>query len=880
MIQSNPLLDIYHQLAGNQDLTIADYTQAIRDARQQLSQQFRETMNIRKLLFNHAEFIDNILRLIWHKHELHEQPEATLLAVGGYGRRELHPASDIDLMILLPQAADEEEAERISAFITQLWDIGLDVGHSVRTLDECIVEAKADLTVITNLIESRYLCGEEGLLLDLREAISTKKMWNSSEFLTAKLEEQNQRYLKYGDSSHRVEPNLKEGRGGLRDIQTMSWITQRQFGTLSLQELYEKRLIEYDEYETLCAGRSFLWRIRFALHELAGRKEDRLLFDYQRDLAHIFGYNDDTNNAGVEAFMQSYYRTITELERISEVLIGLFRETILTLTPPQPEMLGAWYEKRGNRIAVNSPDVFVLYPTALLEIFLLLQKTTDVTGLTPNTIRLIRHNLHRIDASFRQQARHRQLFLQIMQQPSGITFVMRLMNRYGILAAYIPAFANIVGRMQYDLFHVYTVDEHTLFVVRNLRRYSTTAGAEELPLCSKVFKTLRNPELLYLSGLFHDIAKGRKGDHSILGAEDAFQFSRDHGLDLHDSSLVSWLVRNHLLMSMTAQRKDLSDPAVISEFAEHVVSQSRLDYLFLLTVGDIRGTNPKLWNSWKQALLEELYHSTRKVLQNRSQSQATQESDLLNEEKRSSALEQLALEGFNEADCRQLWEQFGPDYHLQHSVVSVIWHTRHILNDTNEVPHILKIRRTLSGSSNVLFLYAQDREDLFTRMVTSLEQLNLNVVQARIISTTKGFDLYTIHFLGTDNKPVEGSEELQYVLDVITRNLERDKPRQPNHRLPRILHNFDTPTRISFSQQADKGLTLIEVNTGDAPGLLSRVGEALDGLEIRVHNARINTLGEQAQDIFYVTDKNGQMITDDMQQLLIRKELERVLKSD
>lgn len=878
MIYANPLLEVITQMAGQDGLKIADYAKAVREARKQQAERFAAGVDIHQLLQDHAEFIDTLLQQLWKRQGISGNDKATLVAVGGYGRRELHPASDIDLMILLTDTPDEDCQERVASFLTLLWDVGLDVGHSVRTLEECLEAARDDLTVITNLIEARYVDGNETLFMELHEAIKPKRMWSSREFFTAKLEEQRKRHLKFGDTSHRVEPNLKEGRGGLRDIQTISWVTLREYGTFSLQELYENRLLEYDEYEILRDGRQFLWRIRFALHELAKRKEDRLLFDYQRSLAHAFGYTDDTDNAAVEAFMQRYYRVITELERLSDMLMGIFRKRILTLHPPPPEMLGEWYQKRGNLISINSPDVFVLYPTALLEIFLLLQKTPGVSGLTPDTIRMIRHNLHRIDSSFRQQSRHRQLFIQILRQPSGITFVMRLMNRYGILAAYIPAFANIVGRMQYDLFHMYTVDEHTLFVLRNLRRYSTAIGAQELPFCAEVFKTLRDPELLYLAGLFHDIAKGRKGDHSELGANDAFSFCREHGLNLHDASLVSWLVRNHLLMSMTAQRKDISDPHVIHEFAEHVVTQSRLDCLFLLTVADIRGTNSKLWNSWKQTLLHELYHSTRKLLRNRTP--LSRESTLLVEEKRRAALEQLLQEGFSEVECRSLWEKFGGDYHLQHSVESVLWHTRHILTESSHKPTLIHVRRTVSGSSNVLFVYTRDRDDLFTRVVSSLEQLNLNVVQARIVSTTDGFDLYTLHILGSDNQLIISASDQQHIIDTLIDNLVREKPQRLTHRKPRILRNFVVPTRIAFSQQPDKGLTLMEINAGDMPGLLSRLGEAMDGLGIRVHNARINTLGEQAQDIFYITSREGDRITDEAQQANIREVLDKALQID
>ena len=880
MIHTNPLMDVYYRLVNQSTRpTLTDYKQALAEARKLLSAEFHAGIDIKVVLEDHSFFIDRLLDHLWQQEGFNrlEPVKMSLVAVGGYGRRELHLASDIDLSILLEAEVSPQCQERISQFLQSLWDIGLDIGHSVRTLAQCMDEARNDLTVITNLIEARFLSGSENLFLQMREAIAPDKMWSSADFYLAKLEEQSKRHLKFGDTSHRVEPNLKEGRGGLRDIHTINWVMQREYGTFSLQELYENRLLERDEFETLRAGRQLLWKIRFALHELAGRKEDRLLFDYQKTLARIFGHTDDTDNGAVEEFMQHYHRTISELERLNELLMGIFREKIFTTQPPQAEMLGEWYVKEGNLIAVNSPDVFVLYPTALLEIFLLLQMTPGVKGLTPRTIRLIRHNLHRIDAGFRQQLRHREIFLQILRQPRGVTMVMRFMNRYGILARYIPAFANIRGRMQYDLFHMYTVDEHTLLVVRNLRRYSTPEGAQELPLCSEVFKTLRNPELLYLAGLFHDIAKGRKGDHSVLGSQDVFVFAREHNLNLHDASLVSWLVRNHLLMSMTAQRKDISDPAVIREFAELVVSQTRLDNLFLLTVADIRSTNPKLWNGWRQSLLQELYNATRHYLRNRYTSDS-RESTLLIEEKRQAALEQLQQEGFPSKAALGLWEQFGNDYHLQHSVETVVWHTRHILRQRSENTTLIQVRRTLSGTSNVVFVYTQHRDDLFTRIVASMEQLNLNIGQARIVSTVDGFDLYTLHILGSEGQILSEPEDLQQIVDTLSENLECEKPRRPMHRKPRILRNFNMPTRINFTQQLERGQTQMEVNTGDMPGLLSRVGEALDGLGVRVHNARINTLGEQAQDIFYITLQNGEMIIEDTQQTLIRETLMQALQ--
>ncbi len=872
----NPLLDYYQAFKASDPAQSSDYAKLLHTAREQLQQFFEKGFPVHTLLYHHTALIDALLQDLWQQSGF-SPTMASLIAVGGYGRRELHPASDIDLMILLSHEPSQTECERISDFLTFLWDMGLEVGHSVRTLDECLETAKSDLTVITNLIEARWLCGHRELYMCMRRGISPQNMWSSREFFLAKLEEQENRYKKFGDTAYRVEPNLKEGRGGLRDIHMISWIIEREYGQLSLFELHEHHLLEQGEYKCLREGRDFLWRIRFILHNLTGRKEDRLLFDYQHTLAKSFGYNAPNRNDAVEAFMQRYYKTITELERLNDVLLGVLRGRLVPSQQCHPIMVGEWYQKRGNLLAVNSRDTFTLYPTALLEIFLILQTMPDVHCLAPETIRLMRSHLHRIDSGFRQQAWHRQIFMQILRQPSGITHVLRLMNRYGVLAAYLPAFANIVGRMQYDLFHVYTVDEHTLVVISYVRRYSTERGARELPVGAEIFKNLPKPELLYLAALFHDIAKGRHGDHSELGAVDAYHFAREHGLNLYDASLVGWLVQNHLLMSVTAQRKDISDPLVIHEFASQVISQARLDYLFLLTMADMKGTNPKLWNSWKQSLLNELYFNTRHLLRKRIP--FSEKSNYLLEKKRSAALEQLREEGFDAAQCQSLWEKLGDDYLLQHSVESICWHAEHILTSSECTMPLVQLRITSSGSSNVIFIYSKDRPDLFTRVVSTLEQLNLNTVQARIVSLEDSIhDLYTLHILGPDNTLITEASDQAHITEVIQRNLQADKLRPRQHRPPRILRNFDVPTRIKFRQQEDRGVTLMEVQTGDMPGLLSRIGEVLDQFGIRVHSAQISTLGEQAEDVFYITHRDGELFTNEKQQEQLRDALVQALK--
>lgn len=871
---NNPLLADYQDLREAGIQPPSAYTKLLSSSREQLMQEFEQGEDIQTLLHQYSDLIDYLLYDQWKKHS--GLAEHALIAVGGYGRRELHPASDIDLLILLASEPNDECQEQLSSFLTFLWDIGLDVGHSVRTLDECIQAATDDLTVITNLIESRHLSGKRPLFKAMQAGIRPEKMWDSQTFLTAKLEEQQHRYEKFGETAHRVEPNLKEGRGGLRDIHMVSWIIEREYGHISLFEIYEHQLLQQGEYDTLRKGRDFLWRIRFILHTITGRKEDRLLFDYQHTLAQHFGYKDLHRNDAVEAFMQRYYKTITEVERLTDVLLGVFDQNLHKDLYPVAEMVGERYEKKGKMLSVNSHDTFVLYPTALLEIFLILQTTPGVTSLSPDTIRLMRQHLHRINAGFRQQAWHRQIFMQILLQPAGVTFVLRLMNRYGVLAAYIPAFANIVGRMQYDLFHAYTVDEHTLVVLSNVRRYSTAKGAEELPLASEIFKTIQRPSLLYLAALFHDIAKGRDGDHSTLGAADALKFSKEHGLNLHDAELVSWLVRNHLLMSITAQRKDISDPAVIQQFAVQAVEQNRLDYLYLLTIADMKGTNPKLWSNWKLSLLTELYHQTRKFLLKRSP--VTEETENLVGQKRKSALEHLGELGFAKEECEALWAKLGDDYFLKHSVENISWHATHILTTSSEMLPLVDVRITASNSSNVIFVYSEDFPGLFTRVVSTLEQLNLNIVQSRLVSIDDEYDLHTLHVLGPDNKIITDPEDQKHIINVMQRNLMAKSFKPAPRRQPRILRNFDIPTRVHFRQLPERNLTLMEVNTGDMPGLLWRIGETLDGLDIKVHHAQISTLGEQAEDTFAITTRDEVMIVDEADQEEIRVALTEAVK--
>lgn len=845
----------------------------LRESALKLKQDFDDKVHIKQLLSDRSATIDYVVSELWDQTGLNELDTLALIAVGGYGRAEMHPASDVDLLILLQEEPDSATEAKLSDFLTNLWDLGLEVGHSVRTVPQCVEEAEQDLTVITNLIESRHLTGNEALFSELERQISPDKLWPADHFFEAKIQEKHARYQQYGDTAYRVEPNLKEGPGGLRDIQTIDWVTERAYNIRLLHASSDQTLLTPKELQTLVEGKHFLWTVRFALHILAERKEDRLLFDYQRSLAHIFGYTDDTQNQSVERFMQRYYRTITELERLNEVLLGVLRKRILPPPDTKPFHITPLYLNDDDYLAIANPYVFKNHPHTLLSVFYTLQVTPELKGLTPDTIRELRNNLHLIDDNFRAKAKHKQIFMDILNESSGITFVMRRMNRYGVLAAYIPAFANIVGRMQYDLFHAFTVDDHTLNLVQHIRQLGVEKGRKKTPFLSEIFTTLNRPQLLYLAALFHDIAKGRPGSHSELGAIDALEFCKSHGLNEYDSNLVSWLVRQHLTMSTTAQRKDISDPKVIQEFADIVALQSRLDYLYLLTICDIRSTNPTLLTDWKNALLRELYQSTRNYLQ-QSESASPSAHDLLIE-KKNSAIKQLAEIEISAEDCQNFWDGMSTEYLLQHSVDLLVWHIAEI-HQANTTKPIIRLKQDEKRSSTQVFIFAKTKKTLFTRIASSLEQMHMNIVAANLATNDDGYSLDTLTFLNTEGKPVTVLSDQQTILRTISKNLlsETFTTNPAHYRVPRKLKYFDTPTRVTFGQNETKKQTVLTLYTSDFPGLLTRISQVFYNEELLIHSARISTLGEEVEDIFYITTLDNQQITDEQKQQQIRESLQ------
>ncbi len=838
------------------------------ELRTALSEAFLAGIPAHELVRKHSVFIDQFL--IAHATTWLADPAIALFAVGGYGRGELHPWSDVDLMVLMKESPTPAQASALQIFLTFLWDCGLEVGHSVRTLAECQQEARRDVTVMTNLLEARLLHGAADLPGTLAALLDPAEVWPSAAFFEAKIAEQRTRHRRFDDTAYNLEPNLKEGPGGLRDIQILSWVALRHFGDGDFRSLVRAGFLNEEEHRTLQKGLHFLWDVRYALHVLAGRREDRLLFEHQRACASRFGYTDNDAAMAIMPFMRNYYRVVRELSVLSDLLLQHFRETLLepahqSLLQPLHHGFGILH---GDLLLIN-PDGFAQEPKRILQLFRLLQQHPEIHGVRAQTLRTLRQARHYIDDDFRAQPKHRAMFMDLLRAPEGVITALRRMNRYGILGAYLPAFGQITGLMQYDLFHTYTVDEHTLFVVRNLRRLATARYTNEFPRASATLHRLPHPEILYLAALFHDIAKGRGGDHSELGATDARRFCLEHGLDAQAAGQVAWLVENHLLMSSTSQKKDLSDPTVIHAFAERVTDTQRLDRLYLLTMADMRATNPGLWNDWKAALLDELHGAARRALR-RGLDNPLILTELL-EETRDAARARLRAQGEDTHAADTLWNRLGENYLLRHAAEDIVWHTPALLTHLQgeQATHFLILVRSVNTrGATEAFLFGPNRSGLFALTTKVLDRLHLNVVDARVITTTEGLSLSSYMLLDERGNPIEDPwrlNELQQTLERTIRDGAALPPQARRH--TRHQKHFRHPARCVSGEDALQQATTLELFTSDRPGLLSVVGQIFSEQGIDLRDARISNFGERVEDLFFITQAGSKLSSKQAQNL-------------
>ena len=838
---------------------VSAFRTALAEGDRVLAQRFRTDEAVETLVRDRAALVDALVTRAWRLHAGTAAESLALVAVGGYGRGELLPCSDVDVMILLPQGENPGWTAPLERFLTFLWDIGLETGHSVRTIDDCRQEALANLGVATTLFEARLLAGSSELFDAMRRALAPDRMWSSRDFFDAKLREQAERHHRFHDTAHNLEPNVKQGPGGLRDLQTIAWVAKRHFGAETLDGLAAHGFIEARELAQLESAQSWLWRVRFALHLVSGRREDRLLFDHQIRLARMFGYEDATYTLAVEQFMQRYYRTAMLVSWLNELLLQQFREEIVADRNAPVLPLSGDFQERDEYLEAVTDDVFARHPSALLELFVVLQQNPRLRGVRARTIRLVAEHLWLIDEEFRQNPRNHRLFLEILRAPAGVTHELRRMNLYGVLGRYIPAFGRIVGRMQYDLFHAYTVDAHTLFVVSNLRRLALERYDHEFPKLAQIFRSLAKPELAYLAAIFHDIAKGRGGDHSDLGAVDAEAFCLEQGLSRYDARLVAWLVRHHLKLSVTAQKQDISDPQVVNAFAQEVGDQARLDYLYVLTVADVRGTNPKLWNSWKATLFDELYERVKQALRRGLESPLDREQ--LIAETQSLARERLAAAGVAAESIERVWSTLTDAYFLRHAAAEIAWHTTGLVarepGDTS--PLIAVAEHPGRGGATVVLVYTQGRHHSFARATAALDQLGVSIQDARITPTADGGSLDNYLVLEDTGLPITDRERMAGIERRLCAALSEKRATAPQvtRRIPRQVRMFTTPTQVSFSADPENGRTLVEVVAGDRPGLLSEIGQVFWDQKLELHGAKIMTVGERAEDVFTVADETG-----------------------
>ena len=828
---------------------------------------FRQGADVRALVHSRSGTLDTVLALIWNRYAFAASADVSLVAVGGYGRGELHPHSDIDLLILTRSGIEENWQEDLGAFITLLWDLKLDIGHSVRSIQESMDAAREDVTILTNLLETRTIAGPDDLRDELSHQVYSDAISSDRDYFIAKREEQKQRHAKYGDTEYNLEPNVKGSPGALRDIQTIGWITKRHFGLQNIADLTRFSILTEEEHQILLQGETFLWRLRFGLQLIADRNENRLLFDHQRALAQMLGYKDEGKRLGVELMMQSYYRTVLALAELTDVILQYYDEAILGAGNDDDILpLNKRFQIRNYYIEAVNNQVFAYAPYAIMEIFVLMAQHPEIKGIRATTIRSLRAHRHLIDDAFRSDLAVTSLFMELLRTPHALDQTLSAMKKYNVLGRYLPEFGQIIGQMQHDLFHIYTVDAHTMRVIRNMVRLDSAEARNEYPLASRLIHRLPKLETLYIAGLYHDVAKGRGGDHSELGAIDVEDFCERHHLSERDTQLASWLVENHLLMSMTAQRKDISDPDIIHGFARAVPSQVHLDYLYVLTVCDISATNPKLWNTWRASLLRQLYIEAKRALRRGSETPVDRQEWV--RATQSEAREILHAQNMTNEQIDGIWETLDEDYFLQDSTVDIAWQTAAIIRHGDDPDPLVLIRDTRGGPTDgysQIIIYMSDRIDLFAATTAVLEQLNLNIVDARISSSEGPFSISSYIVLDEKGKPlgIDPARKDRVRMRLIEElDDPEDYPDIIHRRTPRQLKHFAFPTEVTFSNDTINQRTVMEVITPDRPGLLARVGQVLLEHRVRLTNAKIATLGERVEDVFFVTDEHGEQISD------------------
>ncbi len=858
--------------------SLATFKQRLATTREELIELHHQQSNVEIVVRTTARRIDEILLAAWQVH-FDDTTDITMVAVGGYGRNELNFHSDIDLLFLhdfRPPVEAALEKTGVGAFIQFLWDIGLEVGQSVRTIDECMKQASQDITIMTNLLESRFLAGNESIYHRLDKQIREHSEWTNESFYAAKYDEQIERHERFDDTTYKLEPNIKKSPGGLRDIQTISWMANKIYGTSDPDSLKSLGLLTEKELALFKTSRNTLWRLRNSLHIQTGRAEDRLLFSHQQDLATAYGFKDKPGLLAIEQLMQQYYRAAHDIRRLNEFILQLIDETLGDAQDSQRIELDSNFHIQSGYLGLSRNDAFTLHPELILQVFNLYQRHHyALKGFSADCARAIREARPLIDETFRNSPGNLNLFLALFKRETGLTHTLRKMHQFGVLGAFLPVFRKIEGQMQHDLFHAYTVDAHTIIVIRNLRRSALDRFEQELPNITPLMQSTGKRFRLYLAALFHDIAKGRGGNHDVLGAKDARDFSEKLGLKKPDVEMISWLVLNHLKMSKVSQREDLSDHEVIQNFAQLTGDQEHLDNLYLLTVADIRGTSASTWTAWKGHLLNQLYSATTRLFG--QQDGDTSDSASQISDKRATTLALLDNKIEHER-LDQYWTMLDEEYFSTYPAITIAWHAKAICEASALDLPVVQARYFSDLEAQQYFIYTADSDVLLGTLTGVIDQLGQNIVQARIHAANPGFTVLIFTVTSDAGKHDKSTleEHSQRMRNAL---LEARDHRPPIKKLiPRRLQQFNVDPSIRFSEAQDEQTTVMSITALDQPGLTHLIATAMAKCHIRLISAHITTVGEKAEDRFIVSQPNTRQALNETQQACLQEVLLKALK--
>ncbi|WP_303746931.1 [protein-PII] uridylyltransferase [Stenotrophomonas pigmentata] len=858
-LPAGPSLDTPADSAGDAQWA-ADARQSLAHTDARLGKRFEQTENVERLPGLRARAVDQLIIEAWQRC-IPAGAGLALFAVGGYGRGELFPRSDIDLLVLAETEVQQRHEAALARLFALLWDAGLPASHAVRSATQC-VQAAADQTVLTALIEARPLVADATAQHGLARAIAPSLVWPPREYFLAKREELLARHQRFGDTADNLEPDIKDGPGGLRDLNTLGWMALRAFGVSNIDALVGLGHLGLDEAAALKRERLVLARLRFGLHLVAQRPEERLRFDYQKTLAARMGFGDDAESLGVEKMMQGFYRSATVIRRISDRLLQRFEEQFDGEATPQP--VGEGFSLRRGYLSADDP----FWPhgdiRSIFALFACWARTSDVRGLHSMTARGLAEMLDEIPDYTAVDEDVREQFMALLRGPRAVDTLAR-MARLGVLGQWIPAFAAVSGRMQFDLFHVYTVDQHTLMVLRNMALFASGRADERFSIAHEVWPRLRKPELLLLAGLFHDIAKGRGGDHSELGAVDAREFCSLHGLSSSDTELVAWLVEQHLRMSVTAQKQDITDPDVTHRFAGLVGDRDRLDYLYLLTCADIAGTSPKMWNAWKDRLLADLYFATRRALREGLEHPLPEAERV--QEARDNVREQMRLLGHDDAVIDRQFAAMPDESFVRFRPEQLVWQAASLV-EVHKGGTLVKVRRITPESDALeVFVHSPDRDGMFAAIVMTLDRAGYGIHRARVLDGPDDTIFDTFEVTPAGSFADGDAARLETVLrKALAGNILILRPSR--RVMPRQLKHFRFAPRIEFLDSSHENRTVLNLVAPDRPGLLADVAHVLRDQRLRVQDARIATFGERAEDQFQLTDRHDHPLTETSMQAL------------